>query len=371
MPKALHDILETLVRIPSVSGDTVHTNAVIEAVEKMLAEASVEHVKTGEINQVPYLVASSRPTDSHTVWFISHLDVVPADKKMFQVTEDADKYYGRGVFDMKGMAAAVLSAFLRVKSLPDINVGLMFTTDEEIGGKNGVGTLAKENEFHGAAAYVLDQGTDFVLMEKMKGVLWLEVAATGTAAHGARPWLGDSANEKLISILHEFGTWFKSAIPQDHPKQYFTTYNIGTINGGEATNQVSDAARATIDVRFVSDSEAQHIEEALQAMAKKLDGVKISVLAREPFVETDTTAKWFQATKKMLADLGEHQVKDGERLGHGSTDGRYFAPHRVPVISTRPPGGDQHGPDEWVSKAGLQKLEELVYRIMALTAQTD
>lgn len=363
--KQTYDILNKLVAVPSVTGDLAPSKEVIDLVSDMLKPADMQQSK-GEFNGHPYLVATTQKPDNDTLWFICHLDVVPAENNLFKITGDDENYYGRGVCDMKGMAAAVLAAFLRLPDYKKVNVGLMFTTDEEIGGKNGVGALVDKN-FKGAVAYVFDQSADWVLTEKMKGVLWLGINAKGKNAHGARPWLGESANQKLVAYLHELKQWYDNSMPQTGPDNYYTTFNLGTINGGEATNQVSSKATATIDVRFVSEEDATKVISAAQKLAKNYKGISVTELMHEPCVITDTSEKWYLKTKELMQTLEIKPGTNGEPFGHGSTDGRYLAAYNIPVISTRPPSGGQHGPKEWVSKQGLRDLERLCLELMKAT----
>lgn len=299
------------------------------------------------------------------IWFISHLDVVPADESMFQLTSDDKNYYGRGVHDMKGMAAAILAAFINLPEIEKTNVGLMFTTDEEIGGRNGVGALVKD--FKGSAAFVLDGSTDFVLQEKIKGVLWLEVTAKGVAAHGSRPWLGQNANEELVEYLHEFKAWYKSNISQEAPHNYYTTFNLGKIAGGKAANQVSDKATAIIDIRFVSEEDAAKMIEAANNIARKYRNITIKMPINDPTIVVDVESPWYKRTIELIKTLGIKPGDDIHRYAHGSNDGRYLVPLGIPIIVTRPTGGNQHAEGEWVSKDGLAKLEQLCTMLMEET----
>lgn len=364
-PESIQSILKELVGIRSVTGQLKETRAVIAAVTSHVRRAGVVHIITDEYNGYPYVVATTRPANSDMIWFVCHLDVVPAGDSLFAVTEDARNYYGRGVFDMKGMVASVLAALYRQADPSALNVGFMFTTDEEVGGKNGVGALV-DNTFKGAAVFVFDQSDDWVLQERMKGVVWLRFTAAGQSAHGARPWLGKNANQALVGFLHEFNAWFEHAIPQDHPDNYHTTYNLGTVHGGEATNQVAGSALATADFRFVSEDDAKKVLKGAQKIAKK-HSVAVEELMHEPCADTDKNDFWFKKTVVLMQELAIIPGAKGEQYGHGSTDGRFFAPYGIPAVTTRPPGGAQHSESEWVSKKGLAQVEELAFHLMRAT----
>jgi len=365
MGNQLETILKELIERPSTTNNITSSTEIIDYVYNLLTSVKVAYVKKGAINSFSYLIATTQQPNDRMIWFIGHLDVVPADESMFQLTSDDKNYYGRGVFDMKGMAAAILAAFINLPELEKANVGLMFTTDEEIGGRNGVGALVKD--FKGAAAFVLDGSTDFVLQEKIKGILWLEIVAKGVATHGSRPWLGQSANEELVDYLHQFKAWYKANMPQKAPHNYFTTFNLGKIVGGKATNQVSDEAIASIDIRFVSEEDASKMLEAANSIAKKCRNITVNVLLKDPAIILDVDSPWCKRTIELINTLGITPGDDTHRYAHGSNDGRYLVPLNIPIIVTRPAGGNQHAEGEWVSKEGLAKLEQLCAILMEET----
>jgi succinyl-diaminopimelate desuccinylase len=361
----LRTILDDLVRVPSVTGQHGAAKKVIEVAAGHARAAGIAHIVVDESGGYPYLLATTRPANDGMLWFACHLDVVPGSDDLFSVREDDANYYGRGVFDMKGMVAGILAALYRLPNVGETNVGLLFTTDEEVGGKNGVGALV-DDTFKGAGVIVFDQSFDWVLQERMKGVLWLRFTAKGKTAHGARPWLGQNANQALVGFLHEMQAWFEREMPHDHPDHYDTTYNLGTMQGGEATNQVPAAAQATADVRFVSEDDATKVLEGARAIAKK-HGVDVEEWMHEPCADTDLDSYWYKKTVELMAKLKIVPGPKGERFGHGSTDGRFFAPYAIPTITTRPPGGAQHSEAEWVSKEGLAQVEELAYHLILAT----
>jgi acetylornithine deacetylase/succinyl-diaminopimelate desuccinylase-like protein len=47
-------------------------------------------------------------------------------------------------------------------------------------------------------------------------------------------------------------------------------------------------------------------------------------------------------------------------IAHGTSDGRFFAPHGIPILTMPPIGGGQHGSDEWVDLADLERYYGLM-----------
>lgn len=76
------------------------------------------------------------------LWLAAHLDVVPGSNDQFVPKVDGDRLYGRGAYDIK-MAIAVFMQIFQDQDCRDklSNVGIMITSDEEIGGMNGTNAL--------------------------------------------------------------------------------------------------------------------------------------------------------------------------------------------------------------------------------------
>ena len=80
------------------------------------------------------------------VLFLAHLDVVEARREdwsidPFVLTEKDGYFYGRGTLDVKGGAATLVAAFVRLRQeqwTPDRDLILALTADEEGGTDNGV-----------------------------------------------------------------------------------------------------------------------------------------------------------------------------------------------------------------------------------------
>ncbi len=87
------------------------------------------------------------------VLFIAHLDVVAAKREdwsmdPFVLNEKDGYFYGRGTHDQKGGAATLVAAFVRLRQeqwVPDRDLILALTADEEGGTVNGVDVAARES----------------------------------------------------------------------------------------------------------------------------------------------------------------------------------------------------------------------------------
>jgi succinyl-diaminopimelate desuccinylase len=133
-----------------------------------------------------------------------------------------------------------------------------------------------------------------------RGSIWLTIEATGEAAHGSRPVLGDNAIDRLyegIERLRErFGTreldldegvaaivdesvdFYGPSMGEAAARDLFTqpSINLGTIEGGDAINSVPASARAEIDVRLAPGVETQAVLADVRACVADCHGVELT-----------------------------------------------------------------------------------------------
>jgi len=133
-----------------------------------------------------------------------HLDVVPAQAADWSVdpfaAEIVDGYlYGRGAVDMKDFDAMLLSvvrARQRAGAIPDRPILLVFTADEEAGGRKGAHWLVDHHPewFEGCTEAVGEVGGFstvvggqrlYLIESGEKGIAWMRLTARGTAGHGS------------------------------------------------------------------------------------------------------------------------------------------------------------------------------------------
>jgi acetylornithine deacetylase/succinyl-diaminopimelate desuccinylase-like protein len=140
---------------------------------------------------------------------LSHLDVVPADAREWDVPPFAgvvrDGYlYGRGALDAKGIAAVqtmAVIAIARSGERLDRDVILLATADEETGGRAGAGWIvANRPDLLADAELLLTEGDHIHPRATARGPrlvaqvavaektpAWVRLTATGPGGHGAAP----------------------------------------------------------------------------------------------------------------------------------------------------------------------------------------
>src|SRR5262249_55411262 len=115
------------------------------------------------------------------------------------------KLYGRGVCDMKGGIACSLLAATLLAENRDAWAGEIVLTlagDEENMGSLGTGYLLEQvPHARGDANICGDVGSPGVVRFGEKGLMWVEIEATGKPAHGAHVHRGVNAIDRLRLAL--------------------------------------------------------------------------------------------------------------------------------------------------------------------------
>lgn len=205
--------------------------------------------------------------------FSTHMDTVPP---FIASSEDAEKIYGRGACDAKGIIAAEIAAALRLRE-EGAKVGLLFTVGEET---DSAGAKLANHHAPGCRFLINGEPTENRLAMATKGALNVQLTARGKMAHSAYPELGESATEKLLDAIHRV-----RALPLPVVENIGgATLNIGLLSGGRAPNVIPDEARATLLIRMVSPSEAfkPRILEAVGKLAE------VTFPADSPFLRLRT-----------------------------------------------------------------------------------
>jgi succinyl-diaminopimelate desuccinylase len=292
-----------------------------------------------------------------TLLLMSHIDVVNATDPLFDPVEKDGRLYGRGAIDDK--YAAALSMVLlknRIESnrrqgldpgmLP---LGVLVTGDEEVGGYNGarssLGTI--DCEF----CIALDGGSVEKIVVKEKGILRLKVVASGKTAHGARPWQGENAIERLMADCLVVKGFFEGLTDPEH---WHRTMNLSVFHAGESVNQVPDTAEATFDIRY---TENDDVDDLVRRIGAAVSG-RVIMEEREPLFISPGSPY----LERLLA-LAEN-IRTG--IAHGASDARFLSRYNIPGIVWGADGNSsQHSTDEHMEIQSLSRLYDLLDRFVA------
>lgn len=351
----LTNYLTKLVSLNTLTANQEANAQALQWVKEQLSELNL-HFNFHEFNGYHSLVITTQKTKKPLVWLMAHIDVVAGTDSLFHPIIKDQKMYGRGAYDMKMAIACYLLLMHELKDqLGEYDFGIMLTSDEEIGGMNGVKCLLEEG-YSSPVALLPDGGFDWNFEEAAKGVLHVKVISHGNSAHSSRPWNGENAIHKLMSVLHAINTYFE----QEKPKNgaYYPTANLGFIQGGKGVNQVPDYAEAKIDIRYPPSMTAKHIYESLQEIIKTYQNVLVEKMIEASPNKVDLNHMFFQKFRELAKDM--HGIQVGTTLSHGSSDARFFGERNIPVLVIAPKGGDIHGDNEWVDLDDLTRFYEVM-----------
>ncbi len=287
-----------------------------------------------------------------TVFFHDHLDVVPGKPEQFKPFVKGDRLYGRGASDTKGNGAAlmVLAKELSRQGISDklkvtSKVGFMFTTDEEVGGQNGVGYLLKQG--YRCKFFVTLEPTSFNLTPQHKGILWLKVFVKGKAAHASRPWQGINAGAKAYEGFQKLVKLYPIPTKPD----WKTTVNLGGLQGGDAFNRVMDLCEVKLDIRWV---ESDPPEKIIKDVKKCFPGAKIEIVEKEPMMKTPFENEWVQ---RLASSVEQVTGKKPEiRKGHGASDGRFYSSVGIPAVQFGTASNGLHTDNEYLKISALENF---------------
>lgn len=299
-------LLEALIRIPSVSSLT--NRPLIEFVEDVLRG------KGWNFQELPYHDASGvekinllamppwQKAEEFSVdlAFVCHTDTVPYSVEWGaavspKVTGDA--MHGCGACDVKGFLACLIAALLNTpKDRIASTVALVLTAEEEIGCVGSRHLL--ESGLLRPRHVVVGEPTSLRPARAGKGYGLAEIRVFGREAHSAHPAQGVSAiyrAAKLIGKIEQYAMSLQKAPIQEGKRIFdppYTTFNVGTIEGGAAKNIVPGECRFLLEWRPLPGDALGEIPGIVLGMVEDLRlsdpdfRYEVKVLREQPGFET-------------------------------------------------------------------------------------
>jgi acetylornithine deacetylase/succinyl-diaminopimelate desuccinylase-like protein len=365
---------------------------------------------------------------------LAHLDVVAAKRAdwprdPFVMVEENGYFYGRGVADDKAMASIFVANLLDMKKeglVPDRDLILALTADEEGGDANGVEWLVAKHKPLIDAAYALNEGGggsldgNTPLLHSIQAAEKVPVnftlTATNPGGHSSVP-RPDNAIYELATALTKLAQYrfpvalnevtrpffertaavepraemaaamrVLTANPDDsaaaatlsrdprYASMLRTSCVATRLSGGHAYNALPQTATANINCRIVPTSNA---EETMATITRVVGdtGIKLTwtVPSTEKFgaapspIEPELLSATTALTKKMWGDIPVIPT-----MSTGATDGRFLRAAGIPTygvsgIFSAPGETNAHGRDEKLRVKsyydGLAFLDALVRQL--------
>jgi len=346
------------------------------------------------------LVARFRGTGKRKpILFIGHLDVVEARREdwttdPFDFIEKDGYFYGRGTEDMKEGDAILVSNFIRMKKenyLPDRDLILALTADEEGGTSNGVDWLLKEHRDWIDAEYCINlDGGEFErdkdkrllagIQASEKVYVDFQFESLNPGGHSSIP-SPDNAIYHLASALARLQSFSFPAKINEITRNYFernaalttgqvaadlkavahqppdnaavqrlsanpyfnsllhTTCVATLLSGGHAPNALPQTARANVNCRIFPGEDPQEVRNTLERVAND-PKVKISIVQQRgpdgkvtPVVAVPPSPLLPEVTQAMekTLSLAWPGVPYVTTMSTGATDGKYTRIAGIPT----------------------------------------
>jgi acetylornithine deacetylase/succinyl-diaminopimelate desuccinylase-like protein len=441
------EVYQQLIEINTV--DSV--GSVTRAAEAMAARFRAAGFPAGDVQ---ILVPDGKPTKGNLVvryhgrsgasalkpiLLLAHLDVVAAERAdwprdPFVLHEENGYFLGRGTSDDKAMAAIFVANLLQMKQqgiVPDRDIVLALTADEENGDANGAEWLAHTHRQLIDAAYAINEGGGGALANGKpifqsiqaaeKVYVDFTITATNPGGHSSVPRPDNAIYELATALtrishyqfpvaLNEVTRPFLEQSAKVEPRaemaaamralaanpadsaaaatlsteprfaSMLRTSCVATrLSGGHAYNALPQRATANINCRIVPTSSFEATRDALvRAIADTGISIAYTIPPTGKFgakvapVDPALLAATAALTKQMWGDIPVIPT-----MSTGATDGKYMRDVGIPTFGvsglfSEPGETNAHGRDEKLRVHsfydGLQFLDQLVRRLTGVPA---
>ena len=335
---APRDILAKLVSFPTVSRDT--NLPLIEWVETYLGEHGITSHRWPDPDQ-PHkaaLFAHVGPWEEGAIVLSGHTDVVPVDGQPwdsdpFELVERDGKLFGRGSADMKGFDSlaiwALVEAHRRGVAKP-LQLALSF--DEEVGCTGAPPMIeAMQPVLPKGAAVIVGEPSMMKAVTGHKGGVGFHTHVIGFEVHSSIAYQGVSAIHeaaRLIQWANEINEASAAAEPQGVAAMFdppYTTWHVGTIQGGTANNITAKDCSFVMGYRVVPGDDLADLERlwldkvaevqaAMQAVHPDTE-IRLTPSYDVPPLRPETEGAAETLARALTGDNGTHVVSYGTEAG--------------------------------------------------------
>ncbi len=352
-PAAVLDLLQQLIRIPSVNPtlvpDEPHGEAAVAALARdwlvqQGMKAWLEEAAPGRPNAVAEVGDGSGPT----LVFCAHLDTVGTAGMTippFDPRFEHGRVFGRGSYDMKGSAAALMSAaaaLARIGLRGRVLVALV--ADEEyasVGASNFV-------QRHPADACILTEPSEGQLILGHKGFVWAELVTAGRTAHGSRWDLGVSAIGKMGRIIAGLENFDREDLRQRvHPLVGPASMHCALIQGGAGLSTYAPECRLKVERRTLPGETPEQVMRELEDVVRQAgETAEVRCLFDRSPLLCDREAPVARCLRDAVtAVTGRTPLEAGVAYW---MDAAIFAAAGIPTVNYGPSGAGAHEAVEWV-----------------------
>ena len=326
--EVIAEAIREVVDLESPSHDAARSRAVADWVERNAMATGVDlAVERIAVEPGEHIVIRTFAGEARQTLLLGHTDTVHPVGALNETRIEGDRFYGRGIFDMKANIVLAFEAlrYLAVNDLrPPTPVTMLLSCDEEVGSHTGREIVEREAAIS-SRCLVLEPSADGRVKTGRKGTGNYTLRAHGIGAHaGLEP-------EKGVNAITELARHIDEIHSIERPDEG-TTVNVCMVRGGTATNVIPALAEFDIDVRFTSMSEGERVDAALRSVDAVVERARLELLGginRPPLERTPEIVALFEKARSLAAsfdyDLDETQVG-------GASDGNFVSAMGTPVL---------------------------------------
>lgn len=347
--QALEALVSTPSVNPSIAPEEGGSEAAVAAVARdWLVERGIRSWLEEAAPGRPNAVAEIGEGAGATLVFCAHLDTVGTAGMTippFEPRVEGNRVYGRGSYDMKGSAAAMLcaaAALAREKLFGRVLLALV--ADEEHASLGAQDFVSR----HRADACVVTEPSEGRLILGHKGFVWIEIVTTGRAAHGSRWDLGVSAIGKMgrvIAALEQFDS--RELRRRVHPLLGPASQHCALVRGGTGISTYSESCRLQVERRTLPGETPERVLEELSGVVREGgEEAELRIVLERPPLLCDADS----AIVRSVRDAATHVTGRVPEAGGVAywMDAALFAAAGIPTVNYGPGGAGAHEAVEWV-----------------------
>ncbi len=359
------NLLGHLVSIPSVNLSLDSKNgsgekAIAEFCVKWLSEYGIkswfEEVAKDRANAVAEVGNGSGPT----LILCAHLDTVGVNGMAispFEPKIENGKLLGRGSYDMKAGVASIMATAVELANLKfNGKLMLALVCDEE---HSSIGAQDFVNKYK-ADACILTEPSEEEIITAHKGFVWFEIKTKGTAAHGSRWDLGQSAISSMAKTINALTEFDESVLrKRNHPLVGSASLHCSLIDGGSAESVYAAECKMIVERRTLPNENINDVVGEIKSLVGEIDpNTEVSIrLKRSPAVCADDEKILRCMHNAYEKIMGKETKNTGVQYW---MDMAFFVDAGIPTVNIGVIGEGAHADVEWVDTNSLIRSTEIL-----------
>ena len=317
-----------------------------------------------------------------------HTDVVPTagqdwNSDPYKLKGNDEALFGRGACDMKGFIACVLNGLPAMAEKKLVSpIHLAFSYDEEIGCLGAKRLVERMKDFEVRPKLgLIGEPTNMSMVLGHKGKLSYRVEFYGVSCHSAYITSGVNAIEYAAELISFIRGMNKKMQEDNHLDDGYTvpwsTFHVGTIEGGTALNIVPKQCQFEFEIRNLPQQDLETLAHDIKHYAKDVlladmkrhfDEADIQFIetSHYPGLRTDPVSAIIDYTRSI------NPVNEiGENVSFG-TEAGLFDGIGINSLVCGPGSIDQaHKPDEFVSRQQMKLCDEMIFNLVNHSRQNE